>query len=192
MTFAHPQAKRRSKSMILGKVINAAGPNKYNIRFINGLETEVESCKLKVLSDEDVERLRRSNDENDDESCLSDHDSSNVSNVTASSDDEEPVDMNENSQSSVETNGSTVENSNDEEQEEMPSISYHEKLMAARDKIKHLTGETVEQRYRNDTILWRVIEEHVCQTQERSYANVGLKPDVLSDILNGYQTFRVN
>ena len=158
----------------------------YKVSFINGLELEVESCKLKVLSDDDVAALRRdANDDSDDVSSVSHDDGQNVNGTCDDEEEEEREDseLNENSQNSIETMDNTVEDSNNNGGEETPSITYMDKLLAAREKIKNITGDTVESRHNNISIIWRVIENHICESKERSEGAVGLKPEVLHEVM---------
>ena len=67
MAFATPQSRCRSKTVINGVIISAVDANLYKVRFQNGEEHECESCKLKVLPEEDIPpSLRPSNNINDD------------------------------------------------------------------------------------------------------------------------------
>ena len=190
MTLATPQSKRRSKSIIVGKVLCAVGPNMYKVRFITGEEIDCESCKLKVISGEDVPpSLRPATSEvNSDVSSVSDDDG--IIN-DPSEEEEEEMDAssdnsgNENSQDTIESNlrSSSNDENNDNDSPDDEELTYQEKLMAAREKVMNLTGDTVEKRHKNNAIIWRVIEQHVCETQERSDIVCGLKQDVLTKVM---------
>ena len=67
MAFATLQSRRCSKIVINGVIISAVDANVYKVRFQSGEEHECNSCKLKVLSKEDIPpSLRPSNNINDD------------------------------------------------------------------------------------------------------------------------------
>ena len=192
MTYATPESKRRSKSIIMGTVVCATGPNIYKIRFETGLETDVESCKLKVVQEEDIPpTLRPSTHEDDsdidDDSCAV---SPSVAGIPNSrTEDYVPIQENEEESEgpeSQDTQGTLVSNeseSNDDNAEDLP-LSYHEKLRVAREKISDLTGDTIEKRHKNNSIIWRVIEDHRSSCPERSPSAVGLKPEVLEEVMS--------
>lgn len=196
MTYATPQSKRRSKSIIMGKVIAATGSNMYKILFENGLETDVESCKLKVVREEDIPpTLRHSNNDddsdNDEESFAESPSVTGIpdsrTNISVPEDDlpveEEEEEQGPESQDTHATLFSVSTENNDEEPTDDLPLSYTEKLIAARNKISNLTGDTVEKKHQNDSIIWRVIEEHRCECPERSKTAVGLKPEVLAEVM---------
>ena len=194
LTYATPQAKRKSKSIIMGTVIAATGSKMYKVRFENGFETETESCKLKVIREEDIPpTLRVSSDEND-----SDHEEeslggslSGIPDQTCNQethDDDVPAEIgpDEHMPESQETHATllsvSTENNEEDNARDLP-LSYADKLLAARNKISDLTGDTIERRYKNDSIIWRVIEEHRCDAPARSPTAVGLKPEVLTEVI---------
>ena len=51
-----------------------------------------------------------------------------------------------------------------------------------RQKVRDLTGDTVEMKKNNSRIIWTVIENHICDSHERTYDHIGLKPDVLKEV----------
>ena len=160
----------------------------YKVRFQSGLETEVESCKLKVVRDEDIPpTLRITNtaqDESGDDDTIAsrpdsiNHDASVTNDVPMEDEEEEPE-----SQDTHDTMLTIDSGSNDNESDEDVPLSYTDKLIAARDKLRNLTGDTVEKRKNNDSIIWTVVEEHVCDSPDRSDTLVGLKPDVLAEVM---------
>ena len=79
--------------------------------------------------------------------------------------DSEEGDSNGNSESQ-ESEGSDIMN-NDGDDKEESSLTYHEKLIMAKDCVILLTGDTVTTTSGKKSIIWTIIEQNVCEAQER-------------------------
>ena len=200
LTYATPQSRRKSKSFLYGKIIKATGPNIHEVLFQDGSKQICESCKLKIAHPEDIPpTLRPSNSVSDGNESDIDPDAiDNDERIEAAregEDDEEslPEDPPE-SQDTVDTVDSSMSNVSEgmsnvsegstttNDTEDTAELSYHEKLALARQKIKEVTGDTLETTNNNQSILWTVIEDHLCATTERSTDKIGLKPEVLEEV----------
>ena len=62
--------------------------------------------------------------------------------------------------------------------------TYHEKLRDAKARILQLTGDTLTTQSGRDTMLWTVVEQHVAEVVDRDDEYLGLKPELLSEILS--------
>ena len=74
LVLSHPGAKRRTKSVIFGKVTKAMGPHEYEVTFTNGEIHPVASSKLTVVSEENIPPSLRSNANDVEEDISSDED----------------------------------------------------------------------------------------------------------------------
>ena len=190
MAFSTLQSRLRSKTIISGIIIGAVDANVYKVRFQNGKEIECDSCKLKVFSNEYIPpSFRQSNSINDD----NDTDSESVSQDASAGrnqddDDDDDDDVEDDNEDDAPPNSQdpvpdvAIANVDETPDVDTSTLSYFEKLARLRQKVRDLTGDTVEMKKNNSRIIWTVIENHICDSHERTYDHIGLKPDVLKEV----------
>ena len=62
-------------------------------------------------------------------------------------------------------------------------LTYEQKVKAAKNHIMAMAGDTVTAVSGNNTMLWRVIKNHVVVCPERDTRAIGLKPNVLKEVM---------
>ena len=190
LTFSTPQAKRKSKSMLIGKILAPVGLHMHKVRFIDGTEEVCNSCKLKIVPPHEIPpSLRPSQDveeipmtENGPVPAPIVHDSDAESNHGNNSNlNAEGEVVNQSGETNITTQETTITNADKEQVEEV--LTYHEKLSKAKAKINELIGDTCTTTSGNKTMLWTVIENHVTEAAERIDEDIGLKPEVLEVVM---------
>ena len=190
MEYSSPQLKRRYASIVFGRVIESAGLHEHKVLFANSEVKTCKSCKLRIVPDNEIPPSLRPSAEID-MSLLSPHGES--SNPSHENDDDTIDDHGNQIVDNGEEVGEVVEEQEEEERVEMltgnndipqeDALTYEQKLQAAKQKITEMTGDTVTMRNGNKTMLWRVIENHFADFPERADHNIGLKPEVLDEIM---------
>ena len=192
MAFSTLQSRLRSKTIISGIIIGAVDANVYKVRFQNGKEIECDSCKLKVFSNEYIPpSFRQSNSINDD----NDTDSESVSQDASAGrnqddDDDDDDDVEDDNEDDAPPNSQdpvpdvAIANVDETPDVDTSTLSYFEKLARLRQKVRDLTGDTVEMKKYNSRIIWTMIENHICDNHERTDDHIGLKPHLLKEVCN--------
>ena len=197
LAYANPTSKRKSATSIVGKVLHSIGQHMYLVRFENGQDIECKSCKLKVVPKDKIPpSMRPSSDVTESSSTSSschyaaDSDIDDIiPNETNSAEEEEDNNEEENQvheeeivlNSEPDTNNDPQDNVTDEAVQ--PPRTYHEKLRDAKARILDLTGDNVTTKSGRDSMLWTVVEQHVAEATERDDTYLGLKPEILNEIL---------
>ena len=192
MAFATPASKRKSKTVIIGKILDAVGAHEHKVRFVNGKEIICKSCKLKVVRPEDIPPSLRSttttteeaDNSNDQSRSLEPNSDNEEINPSMGLEPDIPDAEGEEELNRVEdvVENNEREDAPNDQEPAITSLNYFDRLMRARAKVTALTGDTVETKKQNQVMLWTVIENHVAGNNERHKQSIGIKPEVLAEI----------
>ena len=228
LTFSNPNARRRSHSRIIGRIVVAVGSHEYRVQFVDGTERVCKSCRLRVVRTQDIPpTLRDTYEDNGDveeNSTVSSSGTNPNVNDDNNGDIQEPnptvqsdtAEVNEDSRETVHVdegetqpnlgaNGTNVNVNN--VQTNVPDVaavpalaqlparipapgrapvpppvklSHEDRIKLRRSELLQLTGDTVEMKSNNQSIIWTVVEEHIHDETER--VKVGLTRDVLTAV----------
>ena len=85
--FSTPISKRRTATMIVGKVIESIGLHDYKVLFMNGEKKTCKSCKLKIVPEDEIPSSLRASVDVEVSSLSSRSSTPNTSHVSHGSDD---------------------------------------------------------------------------------------------------------
>ena len=208
---------RRVREQLFGTVLQSIGTNKYTVRFDNGMERECTSNVIKIVpksagrSPDDQEMSESSTSgEASESSGNSDSARDESSSQELICDREDQVDTEEHMPTTdegfddtemddgVDDDGINIGDINvpadDIRTDPDAPLTYHQKLQAARDKVKDLVGTVVERTQKKVTMQWIVVTESVSalppvvyQAREEHKQKIGLRN--LDQLLNehGYE-----
>ena len=88
MQFTTPQSKRRSATMIIGRIVELVGLHDFKVLFQNGEEKTCKSCKLKIVPNTEIPPTMRPSSKVDVSTVSSRSVHSNPTNESHLSDDE--------------------------------------------------------------------------------------------------------
>ena len=174
---------RRMRDWVLGNVVKSVGPNKYQVKFDNGVVKDVASNVLRIEEDDSgipvsevVPNLEPVSED------LDDDEESNYSPDSEESDDalfpmdaagvddfpQSDGESNDDSNKEIEFNigdvnapADTPETNNDTTTPNESPSTYHEKLEKKRKELEDLLGKTIIRVQNKQSITWTVIKESV-------------------------------
>ena len=173
--------------MIIGRVLEAVGLHEFKVEFENGSIQTVKSCKLKIASTDEIPPSMSPSVTVTPVVSPTTNPVARSSSLTESDDEESTHGINTegeivgNGENDDMNQGTTITNEEEEVVEE--ALTYEEKVRNAKAKILELTGETVTESSGGKSVVWTVIENHVAEAAERHNSNIGLKPEVLEEVM---------
>ena len=148
--------------MIIGKIIKAIGTHEFEVQFENGTKKNCKSCKLRLVPDNEIPPFfRPSSHVEESSSSVSDGPPLNPMSITEEDNEDEDEEELINNSDSEEVNDTDNSESQQSEgtdilngdKEPESSLTYHEKLALAKQRVLALTGDTLTTTSGNKSIL---------------------------------------
>ena len=184
LDLPYPGARRRTRKVIVGRITNIVDEHEHEVLF-QGYDVPItcKSSKLRLVPENEIPpTFRTVSDDIDDDP-----------NGSISSDDDEDAfdedyDLNEDEYDFVLDDLPLTQDSNEtddleEEEEEEVEMTYKDKLSAALDRIKILSGTPVHVRTKSParSIKWIVVDKVVSNTTMTPANRVGMRSEIIDN-----------